>query len=117
MVFIANKGMLYYIAEAEKIASKVGILKDGKIVMEKEVNLLAKGETVKIVSADTDRIINFLKHRKGGRVLNRSGNDITYRITKGTREQLVNEIVMEGMKLSEFYRLKDDLEQLYFNFN
>ncbi len=107
----------HIIAEAEKIASKVGILKNGQIILEKEVNTRGKLETVKIISSDADRINNYLEQRKIGRIIERTTQGITYEIHKGTSEQLVTEIISNGMSLSEIYRIKDDLEKLYFDFN
>ncbi|MDZ4705825.1 MAG: ABC transporter ATP-binding protein [Saprospiraceae bacterium] len=108
----------HLLSEIEKIASQVGIIKNGVLLFQGTIEELEKfrksGLSIHIVSPDTAKAAETLADRYDTKII---GTD-SLEIVLNDREsipKIIEEFVAKGIRLYEVSPQKDDLEKLFIN--
>ncbi len=109
----------HYIEEAEKIADRIGVINDGKLVIiEEKKKLLEKlGEKELIITLEKKKIdLSLLKKKYG---FNLNGNQITlkydFKKKKRIASNFLNDLTKNSIKFTDIETKKSNLEEIFTN--
>lgn len=111
-----NKTILissHIISEAKKVATRVGILKDGQLKLEKNITDL-KNQAICIKTNQISTLVRFLD-KKQIEILSAKNNTVSIKLDVSQKQnKLLSEIINNGISIEEFFSA-NEIERLYFD--